>query len=450
MSESTTQPTAETHYRKAVDAVRRTLQRIQGGSAAEREQMREDFEDLQAMAEKLSRGQVDIVVFGEISTGKSALINALAGQKLAEVDVQGGWTKDVWKMDWEGCSYRLPGLDDSAVVLVDTPGLNEVDGHQRAALAQRAAATADLILFLTDSDLNDTEFTALTTLAASNKPLILVFNKVDLYPEEERQRLLDVLRQDRLGDVLPDVPVIPTAADPREIEYIEQHADGRETSQWRKPAPDIDELKSKIIEMLDQEGLALLTLNAALFAADKSDRLATLRIQLRDQQANRLIWTYAAIKALAVGLQPLPLVDVASGGAVDAAMVVNLAKVYGLDLNWRHAQGLVRSILKAAGLMLLQELLVSGASMLFKTATLGVGTVLTMIPQGAAAGFGSYIVGQAAKYYFEHGNSWGPEGPKNIVRQVLDSTDRDSVLNWLKEEIRKRIAGNVHAETKEG
>ncbi len=427
---------SESRYAQAVQTVRRTLDKIQESTAAEREQMRDDFDDLQAMADKLASGQVDIVVFGEISTGKSALINALAGQHLAEVDVQGGWTRDVWKMDWDKCSYRLPGFADSAVILVDTPGLNEVEGQQRAALAERAAATAELILFVTDSDLNATEFTALETLAAANKPIILVFNKIDLYSPEERERLLHVLRQDRLGELLKDVPVIPTAADPREIEYVTEHEVGGETSEWRKPPPDIEALREAILEMLSREGLALITLNAALFAADKSDRLASLRVKLREQQANRVIWTYAAVKALAVGLQPIPIVDVVSGGAVDAAMVVTLARVYGLDFNWTHARKLATTILKAAGWVLVPDLV----SLLFKGLTLGVGTVITAVPQGAAAGFGSYVIGQAAKYYFEHGSSWGPSGPKLIVKEILDATDRDSVLNRLKGEIRKRIS----------
>jgi small GTP-binding protein len=432
---------SESRYAKAIQAVRKTLDRIAKSTPAEREHMREDFDDLQAMADKLASGQVDIVVFGEISTGKSALINALAGKHLAEVDVQGGWTRDVWKMDWDQCSYRLPGFADSAVVLVDTPGLNEVEGAQRAALAERAAQTAELILFVTDSDLNETEFTALTTLAAANKPIILVFNKTDLYSPEERARLTHVLRHDRLGELLKDVPVIATAADPREIEYVTVDERGRESSDWRQPPPDIEELRAAILEMLNREGLALITLNAALFAADKSDRLASLRVKLRDQQANRVIWTYAAVKALAVGLQPVPLIDLASGGAVDAAMLVTLARLYGLDFNWTHARKLAATVLKAAGWILVPDLL----SMLFKGLTLGVGTVVTAVPQGAAAGFGSYVIGQAAKYYFEHGSSWGPEGPKLIVKQILDATDRDSVLNRLKDEIRKRIVGNQYS-----
>src|SRR6185503_12918755 len=109
------------------------------------------------MHDKLTSGRVEIVIFGEISTGKSALINALVGQAVASVDVRGGWTKEVWHVAWEGCGYRLPGLAQSEVVLVDTPGLNEVGGAVRGEMAREAAQQAELILFVTDSDLNDTE-----------------------------------------------------------------------------------------------------------------------------------------------------------------------------------------------------------------------------------------------------------------------------------------------------
>jgi GTP-binding protein EngB required for normal cell division len=42
---------------------------------------------------KLETGRVEIVLFGEIDVGKSALINALVGQAVAEVDVRGGWRR---------------------------------------------------------------------------------------------------------------------------------------------------------------------------------------------------------------------------------------------------------------------------------------------------------------------------------------------------------------------
>ena len=111
-----------------MNSVRGAIDHFRGCSPDERAALRRDLDQLHAMAEKLAAGKVEIVVFGEISTGKSALINALVGEAVAEVNVRGGWTKDVWNLNWKGAGYCVPGLADSQVVLIDTPGLNEVDG----------------------------------------------------------------------------------------------------------------------------------------------------------------------------------------------------------------------------------------------------------------------------------------------------------------------------------
>ena len=70
------------------------------------------------------------------------------------------------------------------------------------------------------------------------------------------------------------------------------------------------------------------------------------------------------------------------------------------------------------------------------------------MPQGAAAGFGSYVVGQSAKYYFEHGSSWGGDSPKVVVQRILEETDKQSVLEHLKDEIKKKMQINAHAKEK--
>jgi predicted GTPase len=143
-----------------MESVRHAIQHFGKCTPEERAALERDLDQLHAMAEKLAAGKVEIVVFGEISTGKSALINALVGQAVAEVNVRGGWTKDVWNVGWKGAGYCVPGLASSQVVLIDTPGLNEVDGAQRAAMAHEAASRADLVLFVTDSDLNEVEYSA--------------------------------------------------------------------------------------------------------------------------------------------------------------------------------------------------------------------------------------------------------------------------------------------------
>ena len=438
-------PVLESDYEAAMASIRRAIDQFRGCTPEERESLQRDLDQLHAMAEKLAAGKVEIAVFGEISTGKSALINALVGEAVTEVSVRGGWTKDVWHVGWNGAGYVVPGLAESQVVLIDTPGLNEVDGAQRAAMAHEAASRSDLVLFVTDSDLNEVEYSALVELAASHKPIILVLNKADLYPPQELAELMSVFTGARLAGIVDPENVVTAKADPRQVEYFIESAGGRTRSEWRKPSADVAALRERILEVLAAEGKALVALNAAMYAADKSDRMGALRVRMRNEKATGAIWSFAVMKSIGVASNPLAVADVVGGTAVDAVMVVTLGRIYGIEITTANARDLITSILKAAGWVMLSEAAVSYASSFFKAVTGGWGTVLTALPQGAAAGYGSYIVGQAARYYFENGASWGQQSPKRVVSRILENTDKESVLRRLKAEIRNKLSLNRYA-----
>jgi predicted GTPase len=72
------------------------------------------------------------------------------------------------------------------IELIDTPGLDEIAGEARANMAKEVAGQADLILFIVAGDITRTEYDALCGLKQSHKPLILVFNKIDLLSDEPR------------------------------------------------------------------------------------------------------------------------------------------------------------------------------------------------------------------------------------------------------------------------
>ncbi len=437
----------DVQYGDALASLRHAIESFAALTREEKSALTSELGKLESMSRKLEEGRVEIVVFGEIDTGKSALINALVGETVAEVDVRGGWTKEVWSAVWNGCGYIVPGFMQSQVVLIDTPGINEVDGQARSDMAHEAASRADLILFVTDSDLNHTEHTALAWLAESHKPIILVLNKIDNYTSQQREQLQAALADNRMRGYIEPDDIVLTAADPLPREYIIESADGRERREIRKPPPQVDQLKARILEVLHRDGKALLALNAAMYAADKSDRIAALKVRMRDERANAIIWSYAAMKSIGVALNPVPAADVLGGSAVDVTMVVTLAHIYGISLTWMNARKLIESILKAAGWVMLFEMATHAAAGLFKGLTLGASTALTALPQGAAAGYGSYIVGQAAKYYFEHGASWGADSPKTIVKRILEATDKQSVLERLKKEINAKIKVNPHAKS---
>jgi len=432
------------NYSAALASVHHAIEQFDGCTPEEKEALYRELRELEAMATKLQSGRIEIVLFGEIDTGKSALINALVGQSIAQVDVRGGWTRDIWHVAWEGSGYCLPGLADSQVVLIDTPGINEVEGAARGEMARDAAARADLILFVTDSDLNQLEYSALLELAGSHKPILLVFNKTDNYTSEARRVLLETFAS-RLHGVVAAEDIIETTADPLPREYVIETPDGRERSEYRRPAPNVGRLKERILDILDRDGKAIVALNGALYAADKSDRIATIKMRMRDERATATIWSYAAMKAIAVAVTPVPALDVLGGASVDVTMVVTLAHVYGIPLTWVNARQLIESIVKAAGWVMVMEAATHLASNIFVSLTLGTGKILTALPQGAAAGYGSFIVGQAAKYYFEHGASWGGEAPKTIVTRILAATDKQSVLERLQAEIRRKLSGNRHS-----
>src|SRR4029078_10038998 len=187
-----------------------------------------------------------------------------------------------------------------------------------------------LVLFVTDSDLNEVEYSALVELAASHKPILLVLNKADLYTPGELAELMSVFCGPRLAGLVDPENVVTAKADPRQVEYYVESADGRTRQEWRKPPADGAVLRERILEVLAAEGKALVALNAAMYAADKSDRMGALRVRMRNEKATAAIWRFAVMKAIGVASNPLAVADVLGGTAVDAVMVVTLGNIYGI------------------------------------------------------------------------------------------------------------------------
>src|SRR6185312_9744253 len=127
----------------------------------------------------LERGELHVAVFGRVSAGKSALGNALLGREAFRVGVLHGTTTDAEHA-------VLDEAQHDGLVLIDTPGINELDGEAREKLAFDVAEVSDLVIFVCDGDLTREELDALKTLAATQRPLLLALNKADRYGADER------------------------------------------------------------------------------------------------------------------------------------------------------------------------------------------------------------------------------------------------------------------------
>lgn len=396
-----------------------------------RESLAGDYQAVAAMLEKLQHGHLHIAAFGRVSTGKSSLLNALIGEPRFTVSPLHGETR---RADMHAWTEEEAG----GVFLIDTPGLDEAGGEAREALAAEVANRSDLVLFVLDADITDTERAALATVISQGRPVIVVLNKRDLYTEQEIHSLLLAIR-DKLDGLVQPQNVIAAAAEPRPQSVVTVAGDGSEVTTERPRRPDVEALRLRLWEVIEAEGKTLAALNASLFAADLSDQVGLRILEARKTLGERLIRTYCMGKGIAVAFNPVPVADLFAAAFIDVGMVMHLSQVYGLPLSRREAGSLVGVIAGEAAALMGTVWALHIVSSALKVGTLGLSTILTGAAQGAIAWYSTYVVGRVAGRYLSQGKSWGSGGPKKVVRDILDTLDQESVLREARREIRARL-----------
>ena len=117
-----------------------------------------------------------IAIVGRPNVGKSTLLNAILGEKVAIVSSKPQTTRN-----------RITGIltkGEDQYVFIDTPGLHKPKtllGEYMMKQAGNAASDSDVILFMVEActPLNATEEATLEKYSNSRAPLLLVINKVD-------------------------------------------------------------------------------------------------------------------------------------------------------------------------------------------------------------------------------------------------------------------------------
>lgn len=439
----------ETHLNRARASLRQALSwygylRKSGQLAANPELaglLKPEIEALNATLSKLDANIIRIAAFGLVSRGKSAVLNSLLGEKILQTGPLNGVTQWPRSVRWK------PG-DKVLVELIDTPGLDEIEGDSRAQMARDVARQADLILFVVSGDITRTEYQGLLELRQAQKPLILVFNKIDLYPDTDKNAIYQNLQQLGAGNLqnkplLPD-EIVMISAEPAPMEVRVEYADGTINYEWETPPPQVEELKQTILNILNREGRSLLALNALIQARESEQNIAQKTVDIREKEAEDIIWQFSKYKALAIGLNPIAFLDIIGGLITDLALIRALAKLYGLPMTSYEASKLLKTILFSSGGLLLGEI---GSSFILG---LGKSTVAitsgdnpfnittfagSAIVQGGIACYGAYIVGESAKLYLEKGCTWGQLGANTVIQEILSQVDKNTILYRLQQEL---------------
>jgi GTP-binding protein Era len=417
-----------------LDLAQESLRELIGDSrlpAGIRESLSHDYEAVQGMLDKLQHGHLHIAVFGRVSTGKSSLLNALIGEQKFSVSPLHGETRKPSMQEWSE-------IDVGGVFLIDTPGLDEAGGEDRESMAKEVARRSDLVIFVVDGDITDSELQSLRTLLGQGRPVVVALNKTDLYTSDELESLLASVRVKTEGLVQTD-DVLAVAAQPRAQHVFEVDEAGVETTGEREREPDIQQLRIRLWDIFENEGKTLAALNASLFAADLSDQVGKRILSARREIGDKLVRTYCVAKGVAVAFNPVPVADLFAAAFIDVGMVMHLSKVYDLPISRREAGSLVSVIAAEAAALMGTVWALHVVSSALKVGTAGLSTIVTAGAQGAIAYYSTYVVGQIAAEYLSKGKSWGDGGPKQVVQEILDSLDRDTVLKEARKEIQTRL-----------
>lgn len=404
---------------ETLKAVRQQVSQIQDEVARQELLLRS-----REIEQSLSRGELQVVVFGTGSAGKTSIVNALIGRMVGTVGAPMGTTEV-----GETYSLTLKGLNRE-ILITDTPGILEagIAGTEREKRARQLATEADLLLFVLENDLRQSEYDPLQALAEIGKRSLVVLNKSDLYPEDDREKILARLRE-RVRGLVAATDVVAVAANPQPLPL--------ENGETFCPEPDIMPLIQRMAAVLRAEGEDLIADNILLQSQRLGDKARQLIDEQRRRQAEKIVERFQWIGAGVIAVTPLPVVDLLATAAVNAQMVVEIGRVYGCDINPERGRELALSL----GKTLASLGIVKGAITLVTTAmelSIG-GLIVGRVIQGVSAAYLTRIAGKSFIEYFRQDQDWGDGGITEVVQRQFQLNRRDEFVKSFVQEAITRV-----------
>jgi len=136
-----------------------------------------------------------VCILGRPNAGKSTLLNALVGEKLAIISPKPQTTRN--RVLGVIHIPKAKGKSGAQLVLIDTPGVHRPDsnlGKKMMSEVREALNGCDLVLLIVDSTRKDDDQFLFSLLAKSQTPIFLLLNKIDLLGGEKR-KLLPLIEQ---------------------------------------------------------------------------------------------------------------------------------------------------------------------------------------------------------------------------------------------------------------
>ncbi|MBL4661205.1 MAG: 50S ribosome-binding GTPase [Alcanivoracaceae bacterium] len=254
-----------------------------------------------------------IALYGTVSSGKSSFIKALLPEQRLQTDVLGGTTKNI-----EVYQYKN-------LAIIDLPGLDDPD--DLAAEIEKVAIDetlrAHVVVFLTDSDLTQTEMRVISQLKETKKPLVIALNKSDRYAHEEQSMIVAALK----NKTERKYPVALISTGGLET-IIYQDADGRQYKKVQARKTDIEPLLKAIETVVANNPAILNRFRDASILMLAQSKLNKAQVEFNKQKAEIIIKSYTKKAVFGATASVAPGSDIVIQGTLATKMVQNICQLY--------------------------------------------------------------------------------------------------------------------------
>lgn len=282
-------------------------------SGMDTSELREEIRQLQA---RKAAGSIHIALFGDVSTGKSSIIQALLPDAHVSTDLRGGSTRDITTYSWETTS-------GDQLLLTDLPGRNEADGELDQT-ARDEAVRAQIVVYVTDSDLSRTQFNDIQELHGFGKPLMIAINKSDLYSDTERHQIATRI-QGHFNEKPPQILFVQSGG---MEEIVRVYPDGREERVERPRNADVSALTHALQQEIDGHIEWLAGLRDASVFTLVQQKLDETRLAYRRKEAEKIV-SKSTKRAVGGALASMaPGTDLVIQGVIGTMMVKELCALY--------------------------------------------------------------------------------------------------------------------------
>lgn len=186
-----------------------------------------------------------VCLLGRTNVGKSTLMNALVGEKVAIMANKPQTTRTAIR--------AIVNRKNSQIIFIDTPGIHKPKtklGNIMIETAMGSVADVDVVLFLieaTSEEIGKGDRIILDKIKESHKKTILIINKIDLIKREELLELIDLYAKEYNFEAVIPISALKNNHTKEVLEEIEK---------LLKPGPayyDIDEYTDQTARQLVAE-----------------------------------------------------------------------------------------------------------------------------------------------------------------------------------------------------